>query len=152
MAKRLAAADVNRFYMSLTNLLRSYQFRDRDRQTICGITVTQCYALEYLVHEGRLTVLDIGDRLALNKSNASRVVAGLEAIGAVSRARDHANHRIRWIEPTKYGRKLHGQITAGLKQEYSTLLRSFSPALVGKVSTLLDDLSARLRERQAKNC
>jgi hypothetical protein len=61
-SKHDRAAAVDRFYMALATLLRNYQFRDRDRQTICGISVTQCYALEFVVHERRLTVLEIGRR------------------------------------------------------------------------------------------
>ena len=56
--RSLRPADVELFYMALARLLRAYQFRDRDRLTLCGISVTQCYALEFLVHEGPSTALD----------------------------------------------------------------------------------------------
>jgi DNA-binding MarR family transcriptional regulator len=138
--RRHRRADIQRFYMALTRLLRNYQFRDRDRQTICGVTVTQCYALDFLVDEQRLTILDLGRRLMLNKSNASRVVDALEAMGAVSRTRDPANHRLRWIEPTPNGRRLHQQITDGLKRDYSTVLEPFSPLFVKRVTKLLETL------------
>jgi MarR family 2-MHQ and catechol resistance regulon transcriptional repressor len=141
--------DLQRFYMALTQLLRNYQFRDRDRQTICGITVTQCYALEFLVHEERLTILELGSRLALNKSNASRVVDALESLGAVSRARDHSNHRLRWIEPTPYGRQLHDQITDGLKRDYAEILQPFGAGFVRRATTLLETLATRARQRTA---
>lgn len=142
---------MQRFYMALTRLLRNYQFRDRDRQTICGITVTQCYALEFLVHEGRLTILDLGRLLALNKSNASRVVEGLESIGAVSRAMDPKNHRLRWIEPTVHGRALHRTITDGLKRDYAELLAPFNVSFVSRVTDLLESLAERARVK-TKNC
>jgi DNA-binding MarR family transcriptional regulator len=144
-SKRLTAGELQRFYMALTRLLRNYQFRDRDRQMICGITVTQCYALEFLVHEGRLTILDLGYRLALNKSNASRVVEGLELIGAVSRAMDPENHRLRWIEPTIHGRELHGKITDGLKRDYAELLAPFNSTFVARVTSLLEALAERAK-------
>lgn len=142
--------DIDGFYSALTELLRSYQFRDRDRQTICGITVTQCYALDFLAREGRLTILDIGRRLVLNKSNASRIVDALEGLGLVSRGLDPSNHRLRWIELTPHGRHLHGRIRDNLKREYSTILKSFSPAFVDQVSRLLVTLAeqARARPRQ----
>jgi MarR family 2-MHQ and catechol resistance regulon transcriptional repressor len=137
--------DVSRFYQALSRLLRDYQFRDRNRQMICGITVTQCYALEFLTHEGRLTVLELGRRLALNKSNASRVVDSLEAIGAVTRAGDPSNHRLRWIAPTARGRRLHREITTGLKRDYARILAPFDAAFVDRVTALLETLSARAR-------
>jgi DNA-binding MarR family transcriptional regulator len=140
---------VDRFYMALTRLLRNYQFRDRDRQTICGISVTQCYALEFIVHERRLTVLEIGERLALNKSNASRVVDALEAIGAVARTSDSSNHRIRWVEPTASGRRLHATVTRGLKRDYEQLLAGFDPPFIGQVTAVLEALAERARRPRA---
>jgi DNA-binding MarR family transcriptional regulator len=139
-------ADIQRFYMALTRLLRNYQFRDRDRQTICGMTVTQCYALDFLVHETRLTILDLGRRLVLNKSNASRVVEALESIGAVSRSRDPSNHRLRWIEPTPHGRQLHERITSGLMRDYAAILEPCGAAFVRRVTKLLDTLATRARQ------
>jgi MarR family transcriptional regulator, 2-MHQ and catechol-resistance regulon repressor len=136
-------ADVNGFYLALSRLLRNYQFRDRDRETICGISATQCYALDFVVHDGRMTVLELGSRLALNKSNASRVVDALESVGAAVRARDPHNHRIRWVEPTTYGRELHGRITGALKQEYQQILKPFGRPFVRKVTKLLDALARR---------
>ena len=127
--------------MALARLLRNYQFRDRDRQMICGITVTQCYALDFLVHEKRLTVLQLAERLALDKGNASRAVGALVSIGAVSRIRDPSNHRVRWIEATVRGRRLHHRITEGLKRVYAGRLRPYGGPFVRRVAGLLDELS-----------
>jgi MarR family transcriptional regulator, 2-MHQ and catechol-resistance regulon repressor len=146
--QRISRADLERFYLALSHLLRSYQFRARDRQTVCGITVTQCYALEFLVHEGRLTILELGERLALDKSNASRVVEALELAGAVTRLADPENHRIRWIQPTKEGRRLHSRITGGLQREYSAILAPFGPGFVRRASALFDALSQQARARK----
>lgn len=133
--------------MALARLLRTYQFRDRDRQTICGITITQCYALEFLVHEERLTVLQLAEKLALNKANASRAVAALEAMDAVARARDPKNHRIHWISATSRGRRLHDQITQGLQQRYERELRPYGAAFVRRAADLLDQLAAQAAKR-----
>ena len=137
----LGSADVELFYMALARLLRAYQFRDRDRLTLCGISVTQCYALEFLVHEGRLTVRQLAERLALDKANASRAIAALGAIGAVSRARDPGNHRVHWIAPTRRGRRLHDRITARLKAGYARRLQPYGGRFVRRVAGLLDELA-----------
>jgi DNA-binding MarR family transcriptional regulator len=142
---RLKSADVDQFYMALARLLRNYQFRDRDRQTICGITVTQCYALDFLVHEKRLTVLQLGQRLALDKANASRAVGALEAMGAVSRVRDPKNHRVHWIVATARGRRLHGRVTEGLKRVYARRLQPYGSPFVRRVAGLLDELAGLAR-------
>ena len=127
--------------MALTRLLSNYQFLDRVRQVICGISVTQCYALDFLVHEKRLTVEQLAEKLALNKGNASRAVAALESMGAVSRGRDRANHRMHWIEATARGRRLHGRITRGLKKAYARRLQPYGGAFVRRVAGLLDELA-----------
>ena len=142
--------EIERFHMALTRLLRSYQFRDRDRQTICGITVTQCYALDFLVDEARLTVMEIGSRLALNKSNASRVVDALVHAGLASRAPDAINHRIRRVEPTSAGRRLHDRITRGLKEDYAAILEPFGEPFVRQVNRLLEILADRARTPAGK--
>jgi DNA-binding MarR family transcriptional regulator len=133
--------------MALARLLRTYQFRDRDRQTICGITITQCHALEFLVHEKRLTVLQLAEKLALDKANASRAVAALEATGAVTRTRDPGNHRMHWIAATARGRLLHGRITQGLKQRYERELRPYGAAFVRRAAGLLDELASQAARR-----
>jgi DNA-binding MarR family transcriptional regulator len=139
--RSLRPADVELFYMALARLLRAYQFRDRDRLTLCGISVTQCYALEFLVHEGRLTVRQLAQKLALDKGNASRAIAALESLGAVSRTRDTGNHRLHWIAPTRRGRRLHDRITAGLKAAYARRLQPYGGRFVRRVAGLLDELA-----------
>lgn len=139
------AEDVERFYMALTHLLRNYQFRDRDRQEICGISVTQCYALDFLVHEKRLTVDQLAARLALNKANASRAVASLESIGAVSRVRDARNHRMHWIAVTGRGRQLHDRITGGLKRAYARRLQRHGGPFTRRVAELLHEVADMAR-------
>ena len=141
MKPRLRSADVERFYIALTGLVRSYQFRDRDRQEICGISVTQCYTLDFIVHEKRLTVSQLAEKLALNKGNASRAVAVLEEKRVVSRIRDGTNHRIHWIEATQRGRQLHARITNGIKREYARRLETYGGAFARRVASLLDELS-----------
>ncbi|HUQ18402.1 MAG TPA: MarR family transcriptional regulator [Gemmatimonadaceae bacterium] len=139
----MSSADVDRFYAALTTLLRNYQFRDRDRQTICGISVTQCYALEFIVNERHLTISQIAERLVLNKSNASRVVDALEVAGLVSRERDPSNHRARLISATASGRRLHSTITRDLKRDYKKILSDFPASFVRDAGTLLESIAER---------
>ena len=146
MKRGLSPADVDQFYMALVRLLRNYQFRDRDRRTICGISITQCYALDFVVHEKRLTVFQLAEKLALNKGNASRAVAALEEMGAVSRVRDSANHRVHWIEATARGRQLHDRITEDLKRMYARRLQSYGGPFVRRVAGLLDELAGLARQ------
>ena len=86
-------------------------------------------------------------KLALNKGNASRAVAALESMGAVSRVRDRANHRMHWIEATARGRQLHERITKRLKRVYARRLQPYGGSFVRSVAGLLDELADLARKQ-----
>src|SRR5262245_24559669 len=75
------ARDTEELYDALEDLLRVYQFRDRDRICCFDISVSQCYALEGLVRRGSMTLNDLAAHLYLDKSTASRVIDALERKG-----------------------------------------------------------------------
>ena len=62
---------------AVADLVRVYQFRDRDRICCHDVSVTQCYALETMVEHGPLRLSALADRLFLDKSTTSRVVSTL---------------------------------------------------------------------------
>src|SRR5215471_11457095 len=77
--------DAENLYAALSELVRVYQFRDRD--TICcyDVSVTQCYAIEALLRRGPSGLNDLAAELYLDKSTTSRVVSTLERKGYVTR-------------------------------------------------------------------
>src|SRR5579859_7609949 len=79
------AQDTEALYDALEDLLRVYQFRDRDRICCFDVSVSQCYALEGLVRRGSMTLNDLAAYLYLDKSTVSRVVDALERKGYVVR-------------------------------------------------------------------
>ena len=70
-------ADAASLYRVMTELLRVYQFRDRDRLGYHDLTITQCYVLDILVRRGPLSLNDLAAEMLLDKSTLSRVVDGL---------------------------------------------------------------------------
>src|SRR6266545_307625 len=64
--------DARALYGALSDLIRVYQFRDRDRICCYDVSVSQCYALETLVRQGGMTLNDLAAHLYLDKSTASR--------------------------------------------------------------------------------
>ena len=74
-----SSSDVHRdaaaLQAAVSELVRVYQFRDRDRICCHDISVTQCYALETLVEHGPMRLSALAERLFLDKSTTSRVVA-----------------------------------------------------------------------------
>ena len=79
-------ADAGALHDALSELVRVYQFRDRDRICCHDISVTQCYALEALLRRGPSGLNELAAELYLDKSTASRVVATLERKRYISRA------------------------------------------------------------------
>ena len=139
--------DAERLYEALSDLVRVYQFRDRD--TICchDISVTQCYALEALVNSGPRTLNELAAQLYLDKSTASRVVTTLERKGYITRQTHPQDRRAILIDVTASGRKLCGTIQAELIDETRKLLDDFEPAVREAAPRLLDRL-ARAAERR----
>ena len=64
-------------HAAVSDLVRVYQFRDRDRICCHDISVTQCYALEAVAEHGPLRLGALAERMFLDKSTTSRVVATL---------------------------------------------------------------------------
>ena len=126
-AARRLQADAEALHAALSDLVRVYQFRDRDRICCHDISVTQCYALEALVDRGPLRLNALADLLFLDKSTTSRVVAALVRKGYVQNAADAADRRAIALTPTAAGRRLCARITADLVEQQKSLLRDMTP-------------------------
>jgi MarR family transcriptional regulator, 2-MHQ and catechol-resistance regulon repressor len=125
---------------ALSDLVRVYQFRDRDRICCHDISVTQCYALEALVRRGPSTLGQVAAELYLDKSTASRVIGTLERKRYVSRSSHPDDGRAVMLAVTPAGRRLHEVIRRSLLDEERELLRDFEP----EVRTAAAEIMARL--------
>jgi MarR family 2-MHQ and catechol resistance regulon transcriptional repressor len=112
---------------AVAELVRVYQFRDRDRICCHDISVTQCYALETLVDHGPMRLGSLADRLFLDKSTTSRVVATLVKKGYVEQRADEVDGRATALQATVSGRRLCKRITDGLIEQQKQLLQDLDP-------------------------
>ena len=78
---------------SLAELVRVYQFRDRQRVCYYDVSVTQCYAISFLVAGGPTTLNKLAGALYLDKSTASRTVDSLVRLGYVRKTTDSEDAR-----------------------------------------------------------
>lgn len=140
---------VREFSDALQDLLRVYQFRDRQRTCIHGISVTECYALEILVTGAPLTVTELARQMQLDKSTASRAVATLEERGHVGRSEHPDDARCVAIRATESGRRLHEAIREGLRERQRRLLSEFDAATTGRIARLLRELARAEPSRSA---
>jgi MarR family transcriptional regulator, 2-MHQ and catechol-resistance regulon repressor len=115
---------------AVADLVRVYQFRDRDRICCHDISVTQCYALETLVEHGSMRLGALAERLFLDKSTTSRVVTTLVKKGYVDQGPDAQDRRAIAVRVTRQGRDLCARI---------------NDDLVGQQKQLLQDLDADVR-------
>lgn len=139
---RLApAADLHRqaadFHAAVSELVRVYQFRDRDRICCHDVSVTQCYALEVLVGRGALRSQALAAALHLDKSTTTRVVDALVRKGYVERLPDPDDARAVLLRITRKGRQLHQRIDGDLIAQQEALLRDLDPQVRAGATELI---------------
>jgi DNA-binding MarR family transcriptional regulator len=134
---------------AVAELVRVYQFRDRDRICCHDISVTQCYALETLVQHAPMRLRALANQLFLDKSTTSRVVGTLVKKGYVEQRADAADGRAIALHPTSSGRRLYKRITDDLIEQQAQLLQDLQPevreAVVGVIRGLARAADARFR-------
>jgi MarR family 2-MHQ and catechol resistance regulon transcriptional repressor len=141
--------DAEALQTAVAELVRVYQFRDRDRICCHDVSVTQCYALETLVEQGPLRLGALAQRLFLDKSTTSRVAATLVRKGYAEPRADPTDGRATTLQATRRGRALCARITADLVAQQRTLLADLDPAVragvVDVIRRLANAADARFR-------
>lgn len=145
------AADTRSFYEALSELLRVYQFRDRDRICCYDISTTQCYALEALDNDRAVTLNDLASHLYLDKSTTSRVVDALERKGYVLRSEHPQDARALRLKITSAGRALHRRILKDILAEEEALLAEFSPEVRRSMTQVVNRL-VKSAEKSLSSC
>jgi DNA-binding MarR family transcriptional regulator len=121
------ALDAAALHAAVSDLVRIYQFRDRDRICCHDISVTQCYALEALAERGPMRSLALADLLLLDKSTTTRVVDALERKGYVERRSDTQDARALSLQITRSGRALYERISRDLVAQQAEVVASLDP-------------------------
>ncbi|NIM99962.1 MAG: MarR family transcriptional regulator [candidate division Zixibacteria bacterium] len=142
--------DAWELHKALSELVRVYQFRDRQRICYYDISVTQCYAISALVRKGSMTLNKLAAELYLDKSTASRVVDSLETKGYVRRSTDPKDGRALSLETTAKGRKLHSQIEGDLVAEMKKLAADIDPHIRLATARLIARLARAAAHRFSK--
>jgi DNA-binding MarR family transcriptional regulator len=133
--------DAKALQAAVADLVRVYQFRDRDRICCHDVSVTQCYALETLVEFGPLRVGALAERLFLDKSTTSRVVSALVRKGYVEQRPDEADQRATTLRATRQGQRLCARITGELVDQQRQLLEDLDPGVRAAVVQVLRRLT-----------
>lgn len=132
---------------SLAELVRVYQFRDRQRICFYDVSVTQCYAISFMVAVGSTTLNKLAAALYLDKSTASRTVDSLVRLGYVRKTTDSEDARALSLQVTAKGRRLHRQIEQDLVEQMKLLLADFEPKVRQESARLLARLARAAKTR-----
>ena len=122
-------SDAEALHEAVSDLVRIYQFRDRDRICCYDISVTQCYALEILEKQGPLRSQALAAELRLDKSTTTRVADALVRKGYVERGKDADDGRAVALAITPQGRELFGRIHRELVGQQAELLSDLDPSI-----------------------
>ena len=92
-----------------------------------NLSLSEMMALGELADLGSMSQQDLGQQLGLEKSTVSRLAAGLQRRGWVSRERDPANRRIYQLQLTPEGRTVADRIGQDLRTQHEQLLGALTP-------------------------
>jgi DNA-binding MarR family transcriptional regulator len=139
-----------RLYRVFAELVRGYQFRDREGICCHGLSVSQCYTLEALESQGPATMSELAGRMFLELSSMTRIVDFLVANKLARRSADARDRRVCRVQITRQGRSLVSRIRAELVNEHELMLREIPAesreAVISAMSHLLAAFKQRRRE------
>jgi MarR family 2-MHQ and catechol resistance regulon transcriptional repressor len=151
-AKTTLTGDAAALQAAVADLVRVYQFRDRDRIACHDISVTQCYALEMLVRKGPARLGELAQAMYLDKSTASRVVGALVRKGYVGQRTDSHDGRARTLHATSAGSRLHARIARELVEQQKALIEDFDPAVRRAVVDVIRGVTKAAEARFRRTC
>jgi len=146
MTKSLRAQG-ERLHRVFAELVRAYQFRDREQVCCWGLSISQCYALETLFDHGPMTMSELARTLYLEASTATRIIDRLVDAGLVERTTSDRDRRKCLVGATDAGRRLVGQIRSDLIEEHVEVLRQVPEDSREAVITALDRLLEAFQAR-----
>ena len=107
-----------------------------------GFDLREWRILQVLGGDGRSTIFEIADRIAMDRGGTSRSVARLEKRGLVTRQDDPSDRRRSYVELTDKGWAVHDEIARFALAREERLLRNFSPGDSARLRTFLRTLLA----------
>jgi DNA-binding MarR family transcriptional regulator len=139
-----------RLYAVFVELVRRYQFRDRDQVVCHGLSISQCYTLNALAQRESMTMTELARHLCLKLSTMTRVVDHLVSGGVATRGDDPNDRRVCCVRITKVGRAVVARVRSELVAEYEAVLRTVPAASREAVIDALSSLLEAFQERQRR--
>ena len=131
-------------YRALSELARRYQFRSRDEVCCYGLTVSQCYALESLSREEKLSSTSLATRLGLDLSSTTRVVDELVRKKLAIRRRGAEDARVKEVSISDAGRRLIARVEEDFSKMLGDAIHDFDPKVQRAIPKVLYRLASVL--------
>ena len=139
-------------YRVFAELVRAYQFRDREGICCHGISVSQCYTLDALSEASPLTMGELAGHMHLEISTMTRVVDYLVANRLASRVTDPEDRRVCRVRISAKGRSMVSKIREELVDEHEQVLREVPAASREAVITAMSHLLHAFHQRGERSC
>lgn len=110
------------------------------------IPITQMFALHELDAGEPLSQQELAERLGLEKSTVSRLVAEMEGAGLLRRQRDPDNRRYYRLRITGRGRGAHARMADAFHGRYEQLIAMMTPTETAALQVGLPALVRALRQ------
>ena len=147
---RSLAAQAHDLQRVMAELVRKYQFRDRNETVGHGLSVSQAYVLRALHEHGPLSMGELAGELRVSVSTMTRVVDPLVRKRLAERDRSGDDRRLCRIALTAAGRRLWSRIERELTASDAAVLRTITPSeretvirVIGLLSRAVDSWRAR---------
>lgn len=129
-------------------LIRNLGVLEKSESSCCGTTIAQCHALIEVGRSGEVSLNELADLLALDKSTMSRTINNLVEAGQVVRESHSGDRRYVSIKLTDEGRKIFQTIEISMKQYYENIFLSIPEEKREQVIESLELISQAAKENQ----
>jgi DNA-binding MarR family transcriptional regulator len=120
-------AQARAFNRAMAELVKRYQFRDRNETVAYGLSVSQAWALRALAERGPLAMGALAEELRLSVSAATRVVDPLARRKLVRREPGSSDRRVRTVALTAAGSRLWARVEGELLAIDRRVLAGLAP-------------------------
>jgi len=142
MIEQTTDNQILQFHRQIVDLIKKYQFRDRNQICCFGISVSQCYVLETLHTHGPLTMNELAKKMYLKISTMTRVVEQLVKKKYVRREEGLSDRRVRFINLTKQGRAIYKKAWENIFESEKVILKN----IPSEHKAVLIDVLTRLNQ------
>ena len=149
MKKTTLDRQTERLGEAFADLIRAYQFRDRNEICCHDVSVTQCYTMDALDRHGPLTMGQLGEHLYLDVSTVTRVIDQLAKAEYVKRVTDPDDRRVVRAKLTPGGTASVHRIRESLLDDYRGVLEAIP---VGSRRDVIEAIELLLQAFTSRGC